>query len=245
MSRTSGTGLPGAAPAGVPSPRLAVLIATAVILTTAALLIGVILGFVAGRAWSVPGSTQVWTIAAQPLATFAAGACALSAGIGAIAAAHMLSSRAQAATAADIVQRQTAADADIAQRQRAAEADVAQRQAAAAAEIEQRQSALGVEIAQREAASAAEIRQRVEAAAIVELWRRFEWVVDHVDDEDDVQSIVELEQRTARSLIDADQASAIVIAIRDSADHLGDTHLSEMLDIYMGDQVTQVINELD
>jgi len=66
-------------------------------------------GFFSGRAWAVPGSTQFWTVAAQPLATLAAGALALGAGALALYGVHLSSNRNRAATAAEIKQRDDAA----------------------------------------------------------------------------------------------------------------------------------------
>ena len=67
------------------------------------------IGFLSGRAWTVPGSTEFWTVAAQPIATLTAGTLALGAGALALYGVHLSSRRSRAATAAEIKQRDDAA----------------------------------------------------------------------------------------------------------------------------------------
>ncbi|SLJ76247.1 Uncharacterised protein [Mycobacteroides abscessus subsp. abscessus] len=93
----------------------------------------------------------------------------------------------------------------------------------------------GVHVSNREsrARTDAEIKQRDIAAQIGELWKRFEWVVENVS-----KPVPE------SSAIDERQATDIVIAIRDAADSCGDTHLSQMLDVYMGSQLNDLSGEV-
>jgi hypothetical protein len=81
--------------------------------------------------------------------------------------------------------------------------------------------------------SRAEIKQRDDAAKSGELWKRFEWVVDRLT-----------KQESGSSSIDEDQAADIVISIRDAAETCGDSHLWQMLDVYMGGQIEDLSTEL-
>jgi hypothetical protein len=90
----------------------------------------------------------------------------------------------------------------------------------------------GVRRATNSRSTAKDIRQRDDAAKIGELWKRFEWVVDQIS-----------QKGPEGPVIDEDQAAEIVIAIRDSAEHYDDTHLMRMLDVYMGDQITQLATQ--
>lgn len=62
-------------------------------------------GFVAGRAYEIPFSTEFWMKFAQPLATFGAGVFALLAGGAALLGQHLSSRRVQRATMIDIQHR--------------------------------------------------------------------------------------------------------------------------------------------
>jgi hypothetical protein len=68
-------------------------------------------GFAAGRTHEVPGRTEFWRVAGQPVATFGAGLCALVVGLGALFGVLEVSRRTLADAAVD--RKQTAHDLEL------------------------------------------------------------------------------------------------------------------------------------
>ncbi|BBY55404.1 hypothetical protein H7J07_01385 [Mycobacterium koreense] len=96
------------------------------------------------------------------------------------------------------------------------------------------------QLAEQHRATSDQIEQRKDAATVEALWRRFEWVVDHVGTRRPIG--LGLAQSTPGS-IDEVQASEILVAIRNAAEDL-DAQLSTMLDIYMGQQASGIVAEI-
>ena len=75
-----------------------------------------------------------------------------------------------------------------------------------------------------------DIEHRDNASKIDQLWKRFEWVVKALSD--------------GNPLIDAPQATKMVVAIRDAAKQLYDPHLVSMLNVFMGEQQEDLAAEI-
>lgn len=99
--------------------------------------------------------------------------------------------------------------------------------------VRRSRAATAAEIKQRREATADEIKQRDNATKSIELWKRFEWVVDHLS-----------QQAAGASAIDEGQATDMIIALRDFAQSCGDHHLFKMLDVFMGGQTDDIAAEV-
>ncbi|MDV3133344.1 hypothetical protein [Mycobacterium sp. 29Ha] len=90
-----------------------------------------------------------------------------------------------------------------------------------------------IDIEHRDNAAKADVEHRDNAAKADQLWKRFEWVVNAATVENDDDPV-----------IDAVQASEMVVSIRDAAKGVQDTHLVSMLNVFMDEQQGSLAAEM-